>query len=146
MRCANRLYQHMIVMELEQRHLVDRLRGNNATMFQSKSVEIFQDSNAIMFLDRWQDRNVIMFLGNNAVVSHSRYVTMFQENNAQMFQDKLVRVFQDRWQDRSVRMFQDNPVKMSQDKNVSQFQHSNANRYLIEWKRKYAISFLAKCA
>merc|ERR1719481_1397435 len=116
MRCVRRLYRHMIVMELEQRHLVEKFQDNNATMFQ----------------DRWQDRSVVMFLGNNAVVSHSRCVTMFQENNAQMFQDKPVRVFQDRWQDRSVRMFQDNLVKMYQDKNVSQFQDRNASRYLIE--------------
>merc|ERR1719206_244805 len=70
-----------IVMDLQQLPYVGKLRGNSVTMFQSKNVEMFQDSNATMFLGRLLGKNANLFQDSNVVVSHSKCATMFQASN-----------------------------------------------------------------
>merc|ERR1712027_194521 len=77
------------------------------------NAEMFQDSSARMFQDRWP----------------SRTADRSQDNSARMFPVNSARMCQDRSQERNAPMCQDSSARMSPDRSAEMFQDSSVNKF-----------------
>merc|ERR1712150_202098 len=101
----------------------------NATMFHASNARRYQDNNAIMLPDKYQDRNANKY--------QNKDVEMFPESNAKTSQDKNVEMYQDRYKEMNAEMYPGNSAITSLVSNVKMFHDKYVHKLVM------AVNFLS---